>query len=102
EPDKAPAGRSRPKIPGYEIVGELGEGGMGVVYLARQASLRRLVALKMILSGAHARPQERARFRAEAQMVARLQHPHLVQIYEIGEHEGLPYLALEYVEGSTL
>jgi serine/threonine protein kinase len=91
-----------PRVTSYEILGELGRGGMGVVYKARQTSLKRLVALKMILVGAHAGPGQVARFRTEAEAVARLQHPHVVQIYGIGEQGGLPYLALEFIEGSSL
>src|SRR4051794_34516205 len=72
EPERTPASVS---VPGYEIEGILGRGGMGVVYKARHTALKRLVALKMILAGAHAGEQERARFRAEAEVVARLQHP---------------------------
>jgi serine/threonine protein kinase/peroxiredoxin len=92
----------RPSVLGYEILGELGRGGMGVVYKARQLRLNRPVALKMILAGAHAGSKEHERFRSEAEAVARLQHPNIVQIHEIGESEGRPYFSLEYVEGGSL
>ncbi len=91
-----------PTLPGYEILEELGRGGMGVVYKARQVSLKRLVALKLIRDGALAGPQERARFRIEAEAVARMQHANIVQIYEAGEHQGRLYFAMELIEGSGL
>jgi WD40 repeat protein len=89
-------------VPGYEILGELGRGGMGVVYQACQAELNRIVALKMILAGGHAGQAELARFRTEARAVARLQHPNIVQIHEVGEHQGLPFFSLEYCAGGSL
>jgi WD40 repeat protein len=101
-PVPVPALPGCPTVPGYEILSELGRGGMGVVYQARQVQLNRLVALKMILSGGHAGEEERTRFRVEAEAVARLQHPGIVQIYEIGESEGRPFFSLEFVEGGNL
>jgi WD40 repeat protein/serine/threonine protein kinase len=92
----------RVSVPGYEILEELGRGGMGVVYKARHLALKRLVALKMVLAGAHAGSAETMRFRLEAEAAARLQHPNIVQIYEVGEQEGRPFFALEYVAGGTL
>jgi tetratricopeptide (TPR) repeat protein len=92
----------RPTLAGYEILDVLGRGGMGIVYKARQVSLNRLVALKMVLAGAHAGALQRARFATEAEAVARLQHPNIVQIYEVGEHDGLPYFSLEFVDGASL
>jgi eukaryotic-like serine/threonine-protein kinase len=91
-----------PKVPGFEILDLLGRGGMGVVYRARQLRLNRIVALKMIQTGAGASPKEMGRFRAEAEVQARLQHPNIVQIFEVGEAEGCPYFALEYVSGGSL
>ncbi len=91
-----------PSVPGYEVLGLLGQGGMGTVFQARHVRLNRLVALKMIAAGAHVSPRHRARFQLEAEALASLQHPHVVQIYEVGEHDGCPYLALELVEGGSL
>ena len=91
-----------PEVAGYTILGELGRGGMGVVFKARQEKLKRVVALKMILVDPKSRPQYLARFQAEAEAVARLHHPNIVQIFEVGEQDGWPYLALEFVTGGTL
>jgi serine/threonine protein kinase len=91
-----------PIVPGYEILAELGRGGMGVVYKARQTSSQRLVALKMIRDSALAGPQERARFRIEAEAGSRMRHPNLVEIYEVGEHAGRAWFAMELVEGGGL
>jgi eukaryotic-like serine/threonine-protein kinase len=88
--------------PGYEILAELGRGGGGVVYKARHLKLNRLVALKMILAGAHAGAQERMRFLGEAEAVAALNHPHIVALLDFGEHQGLPFFTLEYVTGGSL
>jgi tRNA A-37 threonylcarbamoyl transferase component Bud32 len=84
-------------VPGYEVLGELGRGGMGVVYKARHIKLNRIVALKMVSAGG-----DLARFAVEAQAIAKLQHPNIVQIYEIGERNGAPFFSLEYLEGGTL
>ncbi|MBV8315118.1 MAG: serine/threonine protein kinase [Planctomycetaceae bacterium] len=100
-----PGGRAAgagPSIPGYEVIRELGRGGMGVVYLAWQTGLGRLVALKMIRACEYSRPQDLARFRSEAEAVARLEHPNIVKIYEIGEKDGCPNFSMEYVDSGRL
>jgi serine/threonine protein kinase len=89
-------------IAGYELMELLDQGGMGTVYKARQVDLKRLVALKMIRTDVSTRPEHLARFRVEAQAVAQLQHPHIVQIYEIGEASGRPYFSMEFVQGGSL
>jgi WD40 repeat protein/tetratricopeptide (TPR) repeat protein len=102
-PDAGPARPvASPVVPGYDLLLELGRGGMGVVYRARHLALKRVVALKMILAGSGAAAEELARFRAEAEAVARLQHPNIVQIYEVSEYNGRPYCALEFVDGGSL
>ncbi len=91
-----------PEVEGYQLESELGRGGMGIVYLARQLKLNRLVALKMILNADHSDASVKQRFLAEAEAIARLQHPGIVQVYEFGTCEGNPYFALEYVNGGSL
>jgi eukaryotic-like serine/threonine-protein kinase len=91
-----------PEAPGYEILAELGRGGMGVVYKARQYPLNRLVAIKFLRDAVLAGPQERARFRTEAAAAARLNHPHLVSVFEVGEHRGLQFFTMELLEGGGL
>lgn len=97
-----PAVAPKPHIGGYEILGTLGRGGMGVVYKARQLALNRLAALKMVLTGAHASERDLARFQIEAEAVAELQHPNIVQIYEVGQHNGMPFCVLEFIDGGSL
>jgi serine/threonine protein kinase len=87
---------------GYEILGELGRGGMGIVWKARQRRLNRLVALKMIRDGRYADDARLTRFKIEAEAVASLRHPNILQIYDIGEFHGAPYVALELLEGGSL
>ncbi len=86
----------------YDLIEELGRGGMGIVYRARQRDLHRDVALKMILRGELATPADVVRFRREAEAVARLDHPHIVRVYEVGEFEDQPYFSMQYVDGVTL
>jgi eukaryotic-like serine/threonine-protein kinase len=95
----APDREAAPDVPGYEILGELGRGGVGVVYQARHRVLGRLVALKMLRADD---AEELARLRLEAETLAGLRHPNIVQIYEVGACDGRPFLALEYVDGGTL
>jgi tetratricopeptide (TPR) repeat protein len=89
-------------VEGYQILGELGRGGMGVVYLARKAVLNRQCALKMVLASAHASREAIDRFLNEARSVAELDHPNVVSVYHVGQHDGLTYLELEYAEGGSL
>lgn len=98
----APGNAAVPRLEGYEFLELIGFGGMGVVYKARQSALHRLVAVKMILGGPFSSGQDLDRFRFEAEAVARLQHPNIVQIFEIGEQDHRPYLVLEFVSGGSL
>src|SRR5262249_44601273 len=88
--------------PGYEVLGELGRGGMGVVYKARQVRPSRTVALKVLRAGLPADADARRRFRGEAEALACLQHPGIVQVYEVGEQDGRPYFSLEFGAGGGL
>src|SRR3954463_2958746 len=100
-PGDPPDGRP-PQLPGYDVQSILGRGGMGVVYKARHRRLNRLVALKMLIGGAHAGPPERARFQREAEAVANLRHANIVAVYDVGDHEGCPYFTMELLEGGNL
>jgi WD40 repeat protein len=99
EPEILPAPK---QVGDYEILAEVGRGGMGVVYKARHRGLRRLAAVKMVLAGRFASAAQESRFRLEAELAARVRHPNIVQVYEIGSYEGRPFLALEWVEGGSL
>jgi hypothetical protein len=101
-PTTPPVEPSLPQVPGYEVESILGRGGMGVVYRARHLRLGRVVALKMALAGSYAGPRERERFRLEAEAVAALRHPNLVQVYDAGDWTGRPYFTMELVEGGSL
>src|SRR5262249_19304448 len=103
DPETAPVLLPAPRQVGdYDILAEGGRGGRGVVYQARHRGLRRLVALKMVLSGEFTSPTQELRFLLEAELAARVQHPNIVQVYEIGSYQGRPFLALEWVEGGSL
>jgi serine/threonine-protein kinase len=91
-----------PRIPGYEVESILGHGGMGIVYKATHVKLNRPVAIKMMIYGAGATSREQGRFQREAEAVAALRHPHIVQIYDVGEIDGHPYFTMEFVEGGSL
>ena len=95
-------GTGLPQVPGYEVEEAVGRGGMGIVFRARHLRLNRLVALKMLLVGDCATPHERARFQREAEAVARLKHPNIVQVYDVGDSDGRPYFTMELVDGGSL
>jgi eukaryotic-like serine/threonine-protein kinase len=101
-PSSTPSSPELPRIPGYEVMEVVGRGGMGVVYRARHVRLDRPVALKMLLTGAHASRESRERFLREARMGAGLRHPNIVQVHDMGDQDGLPYFTMEFVEGGNL
>ncbi len=98
----APPAAPPEAVSGYELLEPIGEGGMGVVYKARQLTLNRVVALKMVLGGHRAGAKELIRFLAEAEAVAAVKHPHVVQVHEYGEADGRPFLAMEFLSGGSL
>ena len=102
DPSSTPFSADLPQIPGHEVQEVLGRGGMGVVYKARHVRLNRSVALKMLLTGAHASPESRERFLREAEAVAGLRHPNIVQVHDMGDQDGQPYFTMEFVEGGNL
>src|SRR5262249_53351512 len=107
EPGEGPPALTRegtppPRIPGYEVEAVIGRGGVGVVSRARHLRLNRPVALKMLLAGPYTRPEELERFLREAEAVAALRHPNVVQIYDMGDADGRPYFTMELVEGGSL
>src|SRR5262249_9344009 len=91
-----------PQVAGYEILNELGRGGMGVVYRARQTKLDRLVALKVLPDDSDSGPAFAERFSREARALARLNHPHIVTVHDFGQTDGLSYFIMEYVDGASL
>jgi serine/threonine-protein kinase len=101
-PDSWHPGAELPRIPGYEVESVLGRGGVGIVFKAWHLRLHRPVALKMLLAGAYAGLPELARFQREVEAEAGLRHPNIVQVYDVGEHEGRPYFTMEFVEGGSL
>jgi serine/threonine-protein kinase len=102
EDSPPPEGSTLPQIPGYDAEAVLGCGGMGIVFRAKHLRLNRRVAVKMLLAGAYAAAREKERFQREAEAVAALRHPNIVQVYDVGEHEGRPYFTMELVEGGSL
>jgi tetratricopeptide (TPR) repeat protein/tRNA A-37 threonylcarbamoyl transferase component Bud32 len=100
--ETTPIAPGLPQIPGYEVEELIGRGGMGVVYKARHLSLKRTVALKMMLAGAYASPQDRGRFRREAQLVAGVKHCNIVQVFDVSDYDGRPFFTMEHVDGGSL